>query len=170
MRNTAPTQVIVSISMVIMLLGMTSSFAIDADESAELPEIEEEMDAHWNRNYPGSTSGSIYSLTTMTASWGHTCVILHSGTAKCWGEGGAGRLGNGNNAGSTTPVAVSGLTNARELVSFGHHSCAMVTNGSLECWGENGEGQLGNSDGFWFNVELAPSQTTMPPGRTAVTI
>ena len=170
MQNMAPTQIIVSISMVIMLLGMSASFAIDADESAELPEIEEEMDAHWNRNYPGSTSGSIYSLSTMTASWGHTCVVLHSGTAKCWGEGGAGRLGNGNNAGSTTPAPVSGLTNARELVSFGHHSCAMVTdnNSSLECWGENFEGQLGNSDGGWFY--WVPSPTTMPQGRTAVTI
>jgi alpha-tubulin suppressor-like RCC1 family protein len=37
----------------------------------------------------------------------HTCGLTTSGAVKCWGYGASGRLGNGANSNSNTPVTVT---------------------------------------------------------------
>lgn len=83
----------------------------------------------------------------------HTCALLVDGTSQCWGSNSFGQLGDGTTSNSSTPGAVSGLTNAVELATSLGHSCAMLADGSARCWARNISGQLG--DGTVTN-RLAP--------------
>lgn len=71
----------------------------------------------------------------------HSCAIRASGQAVCWGDG---MLGDGSSAGSSVPVAVSGLTDASQISVGNEHSCAVRASGESVCWGENSSDQLGD--------------------------
>ena len=83
--------------------------------------------------------------TAVDAGASHTCALLADGTARCWGAGASGRLGNGSTANHSTPVTVSGLTGAVAISAGGSHSCAVLVGGTAKCWGANTYGQLGNN-------------------------
>jgi alpha-tubulin suppressor-like RCC1 family protein len=79
----------------------------------------------------------------------HTCGLHEDGAARCWGAGGAGRLGNGNsdNVGdderpATVPEIDLGGRIAH-IAAGGGHSCALLRTGEVRCWGKGGTGQLG---------------------------
>ena len=74
----------------------------------------------------------------------HTCAVV-DGRAKCWGEGGSGRLGNNANSDVDTPHGVSGLTSggAAQISAGETHACAVV-DGGARCWGDGSFGRLGN--------------------------
>jgi len=55
-----------------------------------------------------------------------------------------GQLGNGTATGSSTPVAVTGITGATQITGGEAHSFALVVGGEVRCWGRNHYGQLGN--------------------------
>jgi len=73
----------------------------------------------------------------------HSCALLGSGGAWCWGYGGNGQLGNGSTASSAVPVAVLGVANGTGIAAGGTHAC-FLAGGNVQCWGENQLGQLGN--------------------------
>jgi alpha-tubulin suppressor-like RCC1 family protein len=85
-----------------------------------------------------------------------TCALLSGGSVDCWGANASGELGDGTSTGpstcfngascSTTPVAVSGITNATGVSVGGAHACALLFGGSVECWGDNSVGELGDGD------------------------
>ena len=75
--------------------------------------------------------------------------------AQAWGLNGAGQLGDGTttgpekcgpkqNACSTSPVGVSGLTGVTAVAGGSEYSLAMLENGTVMAWGYNLHGQLGN--------------------------
>ena len=74
----------------------------------------------------------------------HTCAVLMSGTAMCWGDNGSGQLGDSTGNRQRSPVFVVGLPSAVVSISAGNaHTCAVLQDSSLWCWGSNQYGQLG---------------------------
>ena len=105
----------------------------------------------------GTAASSPVALTNVTAiSMGqaHTCVLLTSKEAKCWGDNANGRLGDGTVMFKGNPVAVltSGtaasspvaLTNVTAIAAAINHTCAILVSKQLSCWGNNTSGQLGD--------------------------
>ncbi|MFZ2650732.1 MAG: IPT/TIG domain-containing protein [Burkholderiaceae bacterium] len=87
--------------------------------------------------------GNLNTAAHIAAGGGHTCAILTSGSARCWGYGDQGQLGNGASLRSNTPVTVSGLSGATHASAGSLFSCASA-NAALQCWGAGDIGQLGN--------------------------
>lgn len=78
---------------------------------------------------------------------GHACAVMDTGRIMCWGSNAFGQLGNGETAtAQSTPVAVSGITDALAVTVGSRHSCAISKSEGVKCWGQNNSGQLGNGD------------------------
>jgi len=73
------------------------------------------------------------------------CAVKSDGTVWCWGSNFYSQLGNGSSAVEvTSPVQISGITNAT-AVSVGYSSvCALLATGTVQCWGNDQDGQMGN--------------------------
>ncbi len=101
---------------------------------------------------PVEVSG-ITNATGIATGYAHTCATLSTGAVDCWGESAGGQLGNGSTTGpdscnndpcSKTPVAVTGITNAKSIAAQGSQTCAVLSTGGIDCWGNNAYGELGN--------------------------
>ncbi len=90
----------------------------------------------------GGLTGNIVSLVSGIL---HNCVLLDSGTVKCWGGNSSGQLGNGSRTtAQATPVNVVGLGQAAtSIMAAGDFTCAVLQDKSAKCWGSNSHGQLG---------------------------
>jgi alpha-tubulin suppressor-like RCC1 family protein len=80
----------------------------------------------------------------VSAGNGHTCGVTTGGVAYCWGSNAFGKLGDGADSRSTTPVAVAGGLSFASVSAGGNHTCGVTTGGDAYCWGWNNTGQLGN--------------------------
>jgi alpha-tubulin suppressor-like RCC1 family protein len=65
-------------------------------------------------------------------------------TAKTWGNGTSGQLGNGAMTSSSLPVAVSNLSGVKALAGGNEHAFALLENGTVMAWGSGGQGRLGD--------------------------
>jgi len=73
----------------------------------------------------------------------HACAVSKTGKAYCWGSNLKGQLGREETP-STTPVLISGITDAADITASGAFSCALLIDGKVKCWGDNEKGTLGN--------------------------
>ncbi len=74
----------------------------------------------------------------------NACVVMSSGSVLCAGSNSAGQLGSTDPSGSSTMVAVSGVTTATAVSLGATHACAVLSSGGVDCWGSDDSGQLGN--------------------------
>ncbi|MCA0295791.1 MAG: hypothetical protein LCH96_10890 [Actinobacteria bacterium] len=93
-----------------------------------------------------SVVAATYKASSLSAGYGHTCVVTTKGAALCWGYNSWGQVGDGTTLGRSTPVGVTGLGSKVASISAGmYHSCAVTTKGKAFCWGYNGDGALGDN-------------------------
>lgn len=97
----------------------------------------------------------------------HSCAIMKSGELKCWGNNGAGELGDPGsyNYYREYPVTVTGISNVSH-VSLGVYFTCAVSNGGAYCWGKNNLGQLG--DGTTTTRTLPVSVAGLSSGVTKI--
>jgi cysteine-rich repeat protein len=79
----------------------------------------------------------------------HTCALLNTGAARCWGLGDTGQLGYGNTndigdneAPATAGNVIVGGTIVK-IAAGAFHTCALLNTGAVRCWGYGFGGQLG---------------------------
>lgn len=125
---------------------------------------------------PASTApvdlGPGHSAQAITAGDNDACVILDDGGVRCWGYGGYGELGYGNqNNLGDTPTDLPGMVGPVNLgpgrtaaaISAGEaHTCARLNAGSVLCWGDGAYGQLGYCN--THNVGDTPTDTPNTAG------
>jgi alpha-tubulin suppressor-like RCC1 family protein len=87
----------------------------------------------------------------------HSCVLLATGSVKCWGSNQYGQLGlsastsshRGDGAdemGNNLPTLVLGNSVLATDISSGEdHSCVIIDINKIRCWGRNDYGQLGHN-------------------------
>ena len=73
----------------------------------------------------------------------HTCARRVDGAVFCFGNGGSGRLGNGQGVHQPGPVQAGAASNWERFAGGGSHTCGIKETGTLWCWGANNFGQLG---------------------------
>lgn len=99
-----------------------------------------------NKSTPTLVAG-LANVTSLGADHHRTCAVS-GGKVFCWGTNRRGQLGNGTPgtpASTTTPIQVSGITDATSIDVGTFGGCARRATGGLQCWGVNNtHGQLGN--------------------------
>lgn len=97
----------------------------------------------WSPHACGNPSN--FGFTSVTAGGNdHSCGIITSGAAYCWGDNVYGQLGNGRNTRSLAPEPLAGALTFKALAAGLYHTCGLTIGGIAYCWGRNDWGQLGN--------------------------
>jgi alpha-tubulin suppressor-like RCC1 family protein len=77
----------------------------------------------------------------------HSAAIRRDGTAWTWGNNFYGRLGDGTEVNSSSPVSViGGFTDWCQISAGSFHTVGVRQNGTAWSWGRNANGQLGTGD------------------------
>ncbi|MBS1961844.1 MAG: choice-of-anchor D domain-containing protein, partial [Bdellovibrionales bacterium] len=75
---------------------------------------------------------------SVAAGYNTTCAIMTDGTARCWGDGGYGNLGNGaKNDSSYANSSVTGISNAVQAAVNPVSTCLLLASGEARCFGAN---------------------------------
>jgi len=122
-----------------------------------------------NRNKPAFVKGLRSGVIDVAAGGFHSCAVLETGRAKCWGDNLRGQLGDGTNIDRLTPVFVKKLSGVAIIDAGYRHTCAVTAAGRAKCWGNNHYGQLGDGNHL---IEFQPTPVNvlgLTSGVTAIT-
>ncbi len=86
---------------------------------------------------------------TLALGFLHACARMPNGTVRCWGDNGAGQLGDGipfdgPRDEAVVPQNVPGIKDAVGIAAGLSHTCVIHKGGAVSCWGINSFGQLGD--------------------------
>jgi alpha-tubulin suppressor-like RCC1 family protein len=97
--------------------------------------------------------GTNRTAVSISAGAEHTCAVLDTGSAVCWGANADGQLGRGNTfvigdgpgeMGNALVAVPLGEGRTVRAIALGQaHSCARLDDLTLKCWGRGGFGRLG---------------------------
>lgn len=110
------------------------------------------------QTYTLIVNGVPLQATQIVAGQATACAVVVGGGVKCWGSGYNGRLGNGSDLDSASPVDVAGLqSGVTKIAGNTNGSFCAIQNGAAKCWGYNGNGQLGNGtyDEAWVPTQVS---------------
>ena len=98
---------------------------------------------------PSQVAGGL-TFTSLSAGIFHTCGIVVSGDAYCWGANGSGSLGVGNavDPAVPTPAPVTGNHSFSAISAGENHTCGLTGGGVAYCWGLNYNGEVGYGGTF----------------------
>jgi alpha-tubulin suppressor-like RCC1 family protein len=87
-------------------------------------------------------------FTKIVAGGFHTCGLVASGDAYCWGDDALGEAGVGSGGDPASdafavPTRISGTLRFASLTAGRASTCGVEANGTAHCWGQDGLGQLG---------------------------
>jgi alpha-tubulin suppressor-like RCC1 family protein len=116
------------------------------------------------RDTPVTVSGLGSGVASIDVSAWHSCAVTAAGAVKCWGDNGAGRLGNGTTNDSSVPVATTGLGAGVAQIALGSDGgCVRTNSGEVRCWG--GGGLLGRGP----NIDFVTTPLVVPGFERGVT-
>jgi alpha-tubulin suppressor-like RCC1 family protein len=97
---------------------------------------------------PVEVSG-LSEVAAIAAGGAHSLAVLRNGTAKAWGAGEEGQIGNGAKvAANDLPLTVSGLSGVVAVAAGGgaggEDSLALLSDGTVKAWGSNLDAMLGD--------------------------
>lgn len=92
----------------------------------------------------GAATITVLAFTALTTGQYHTCGLISTGAAYCWGENSYGKLGDASTSGSQIPVPVYGGFIFTALTSGNYQNCGLTSAGAAYCWGRNDSGELGD--------------------------
>lgn len=119
------------------------------------------------RTTPAAVTGLGTGVADISAGGYHTCAVLTTGEAKCWGWNQYGQLGDTSGTMRTTAAAVQGLQANISKVAVGQmHSCAITKAGAVMCWGSNSDYRLGR--GPSTNAPSAAQVTGLATGVQSI--
>ena len=144
----------------LLFAGCGQDSSINYEEYADAA-----MDLEQACFYPGRKAVAVAAGDT------HTCVRLTNNAIKCWGDGGTGQTGYGNNdqLDSAPAAQVSVAFSSLGISTGSSHTCALSSGGIGKCWGHGSNGKLGLGNTSPLN---APSATAINfgSGRTATSV
>ncbi len=106
----------------------------------------------------------------VAAGGSHTCVLLDSGSLRCWGFGGDGRLGYESTMSYGGTPEIPGFVNVdlvfkiRDLALGRLSTCVLLDGGHIRCWGTNDDGQLGINS----TADVGAVPGDMPPQNSPI--
>jgi alpha-tubulin suppressor-like RCC1 family protein len=100
---------------------------------------------------PDGAPNTIADVGALALGFNHGCARIPGGTVKCWGDNGAGQLGDSipfeqpdRPQEVHAPQAVPNVSKVIDITSGLSHTCVLVQGGTVSCWGLNSFGQLGD--------------------------